>query len=1139
METVQEIQTFLETVTTADFRGRLLDRGSAWSLMRREGELPLDAPKFGDTLQSDLADYAFSLLLSALSLREKQGDPSIVKRGFEFSGKAFEALVKNNAPDDHEADFYRIMAASAYHLASYSAVAYSLLNNSQHGQNTNIAEQTLSCLILRDFRQLHDISRVWLRNKNHQDEEITRNLLAKNDEYSEDDAYTVILNSSVCRALLYFDFALQTGRQEPLGEARTILRNALNLARDTGIVTLWWVIRLSMNLIDDLWAHSLHVNLPTTQEVTAPDYAETRERFIRSLYARKTAEVELWPSQLEAAKRAGDMEDDLVVALPTSAGKTRIAEIAALVALSSEKRVLLVTPLRALSAQTERSFRKTFAPLGYSVSSLYGASGSSNDADALRSKNIVITTPEKLDFALRNDPTLIDDIGLIVLDEGHMIGTSEREIRYEILVQKLLRRGDAGDRRLVCLSAILPDGKELDDLTAWMRSDAAGSPIKSPWRPTRQRFGVLVWSNTAARLEYDGGAFFSNFIEKPTKIGRWNPPPKDVRDLTLLAAWKFAEQGKKTLIFISTASWVSGYGKRAIELVKAGYLPSLLDDENSIQRALTVGKEWLGEDHPAVQALKIGVAVHHGQLPNPFLRELELLLASGTIKVIAASPTLSQGLNINAAVLLVPYLTRNGEPLKGEEFANVAGRAGRAFVDVEGIIIHTIFELKPNSIQNWRNLLASARTRHIQSGLYQVINEILRRLAATNVFSRSDAFEYLVNSRDSWNIPQPENDDQEPFENLVEKLDAMVIGLINALDANAEDLPRLLDEALNSSLWARCVSEAGDQTTNNHRFILQARANLIWNATTPAARKSHYAMGVGLNTGLTIDAMADELAVHLDAADLASLSGDNGQLIISLTALAEKLLSIRPFKPNKALPTDWKNLLLMWVSGANVPTIGWDNMEFIEDAFAYRLVWALEALRQRRTSLGWTTETIDGGAAAVVETGVPHYSMALLIRAGLSSRRAAITAVTDTNAVFYDMASMREWLDGTDMQTRTDAGNWPTPETASLWTSFYKDTLQGDVTQKWRETSTPRQLDKSIIDDFEPTVDIPYRVEIDEGDGGTVWICNPDYERLIPLKRTLLDSKISLYNAVFKNGDTRAHIHRYGQGKPEWSKLPE
>jgi replicative superfamily II helicase len=30
----------------------------------------------------------------------------------------------------------------------------------------------------------------------------------------------------------------------------------------------------------------------------------------------------------------------------------------------------------------------------------------------------VVATPEKLDFALRNDPPLIDDVGLLVFDGG-------------------------------------------------------------------------------------------------------------------------------------------------------------------------------------------------------------------------------------------------------------------------------------------------------------------------------------------------------------------------------------------------------------------------------------------------------------------------------------------------------------------------------------------------------------------------------------------------------------------------------------------------------------------------------------------------------------------------------------------------
>ena len=213
------------------------------------------------------------------------------------------------------------------------------------------------------------------------------------------------------------------------------------------------------------------------------------------------AEVDLWPSQIEAATRAVDQSDDLVVSLPTSAGKTRIAELCILRCLAGGKRVVFITPLRALSAQTETTLQRTFGPLGKTISALYGSIGVSGfDEDAIRERDIVVATPEKLDFALRNDPSLLDDVGLLVFDEGHMIGLNEREVRYEVQIQRLLRRPDAHERRIVCLSAILPDGDQLDDFAAWLRRDHPGGLIKNDWRPTRLRFGEVVWTSPTARL---------------------------------------------------------------------------------------------------------------------------------------------------------------------------------------------------------------------------------------------------------------------------------------------------------------------------------------------------------------------------------------------------------------------------------------------------------------------------------------------------------------------------------------------------------------------------------------------------------------------------------------------------------------
>jgi DEAD/DEAH box helicase len=1131
LETIDELQAFLADATRDGVWGRLLDRGAAWAIMRQDGELPIDAPPLGDTIDTDLAEYGFSVLRASLALREAGGSTDIAQRAFEKAANAFEALVRNGSPEALERDFYRVLAGAAYHLAGYSAIAYSLFNQINVGTNATPGEVALIRLILRDLDGLRLYTREWLREESHSDQALAVQL--ETDGVEADDVIATILNSGICRSLSYFDFALQTGEVLLLESARAILAGTVKLAADAGAVSSWWVARLCLNLIDDLWDHSLHVNLPlTSPQGGEADYQVLRRMFLISLYGRRCAEVELWPSQREAARRSSDVTDDLVVSLPTSAGKTRVAEIAALMTLSARKRVLLVTPLRALSAQTERSFRKTFGVLGFTVSSLYGASGvSADDEDTLRSRNIIIATPEKLDFALRSDPTLIDDVGLIVFDEGHLIGPSEREIRYEALVQRLLRRVDSASRRIVCLSAILPDGEQLNDLTGWIRHDAPGEAVRSSWRPTRQRFGTLVWRSKSARLNFDldvQGPFIGRFIEEISPRGSQKKPfPREVKDLSLFAAWNFAAQDKRTLIFCTQANWVEGYGTTALDLVERGYLPSLLDRPEAINRALEVGREWLGNGHPAVESLKIGLAIHHGGLPNPFLRELEVLLAEGILKVIVASPTLSQGLNLNAAVLLVPSLYRSGTMISGEEFANVAGRAGRAFVDIEGLIVHVMYNPEPWRITQWQSLVASARARALKSGLIQIVWEVMQRLAIGGVLQRSDAIEYLANSREAWVAAADEGagDETVPLSHLVERLDAAVFSLIEALDADNADLPRLLDEALQGSLWARQIVREPQEWQPWYRAVLGARTRVIWNHTTPASRRGHFAMGVGLDAGLALDSMADELGHYIDIADLAALRGEGNELADALTELGRRLLVMRPFVPDKknVLPPHWPQILKAWVTGVDVNVIGTDNMAMVEDAFSYRLVWALEAVRTRRMTLGWSPDIVGGTGAASLETGVPHYAMAMLIRAGLPSRIAAITAVRETRAMFFDNPGMRGWLASNQIAAFTSTGEWPTPETAALWQRFREDFLSGGI-QKWKH-----QADWcSLSDDFSAPAPGIYRVEVEDRTG-IVWLCSADHQRLTRFESRLRDIQPSFFSARIVGGDARAYVERFGR----------
>jgi hypothetical protein len=131
--------------------------------------------------------------------------------------------------------------------------------------------------------------------------------------------------------------------------------------------------------------------------------------------------------------------------------------------------------------------------------------------------------------------------------------------------------------------------------------------------------------------------------------------------------------------------------------------------------------------------------------------------------------------------------------------------------------------------------------------------------------------------------------------------------------------------------------------------------------------------------------------------------------------------------------------------------------------------------------------------------------MAMLIRAGLPSRRAAMAAIEDAEPVFVTPAEMRAWLESDEITAYTDAGDWPTPDTAALWARFRTEALSGGI-QKWSVERYKRLLDIEVA----PPAGL-YRIVTDEGDGRT-WLATPDYQRVAAFKKPAVDPKPSLFS---------------------------
>lgn len=1077
--TPEAIAADIAEAATAGFRGRLIARGQARAIIWRDGILPPDAPPFSAQLSYDLHSYGYALLGLGLRLRELGGDPAKARTAFEQAATALEAVMAKGDRQEVDRDFHLVMAAASYHLAHFSARAYSLLAVVEADENFSPIERALALLMRRNITGLRLAVFDFRVSGAGSDAQITATIQAHLDQAEVADGQPrdgndflfegldTALIDAFFGAMAVFLLALERGERPLLDEVLARLRGSLNICSEMNLLPQWWAHRIAIHLISDLWSNTFHERVPLAPAGgEAADWARLRELFIASLLRRPRAEIDLWPSQIEAVTRAVDQSDDLVVSLPTSAGKTRIAELCILRCLASGKRVVFVTPLRALSAQTEATLQRTFGPLGKSISALYGSIGVSDfDEDAIRERDIVVATPEKLDFALRNDPSLLDDVGLLVFDEGHMIGPNEREVRYEVQIQRLLRRADAHGRRIVCLSAILPDGDQLDDFAAWLRRDHPGGLIKNDWRPTRLRFGEVIWNSPSARLNLRVGderpwvqRFLTGFVPPdfvPPKRLRTRLFPDNQRELCLATAWRLVDDGQTVLIFCPVRRSVEPFADVIVDLHQRGALRSLLEaDANLLNTAIALGEEWLGPNSAILKCLRLGVALHHGALPTAYRKEVERLLRDGVLKVTISSPTLAQGLNLSATAVIMHSLHRNGERIEISEFKNVIGRAGRAYVDVEGIVLFPMFDDIARKRRNWERLVTDLGAREMESGLVRLVAALLTRMRARIGGDLAQLVEYVVNNAAAWTFPEVVNEEPEDraralaeWERHVATLDTAILSLIGENDVPDDGIEAALDDILQSSLWQRRLLRHNEEVQQILKAGLLSRSRLIWTQSTAARRRGYFLAGVGLTTGHALDAIATEANNLLIQANGTLLTGDTEAAIAAITGLAERVFAFYPFTPDP-LPDNWRAILRAWLLGERLAAIAVgqesQTLQFIEGGLVYRLPWAMEAVRVRAVANGDTVPPFGmalddhelGLAVPAVETGTMNRSASILIQAGFNSRLAAIKAVTDTGATFTTGQELRQWLNSDGIAVWSARPDWPTAETKAMWTEF-------------------------------------------------------------------------------------------------------
>lgn len=435
-----------------------------------------------------------------------------------------------------------------------------------------------------------------------------------------------------------------------------------------------------------------------------------------------------------AACGALDEGRSVLVAAPTGAGKTVVAEYAVYLAMqSADEKVFYTTPIKALSNQKYQEFVDTWG--ARNVGLLTG------DTNLNSGARIVVMTTEVLRNMLYADSPLLDRLAYVVMDEVHYLADRFRGAVWEEVIIHLPEAV-----RLVSLSATVSNAEEFGDWLQAVRGDT--DVIVSEQRPVPLEQHVLVGgklvdlfdsSGQAAthrvnpelqRLARAGGRSIRGRSERGRRgsdRGRFHQGGAARIDRPDVVALLHSKHLLPAIVFIFSRA---GCDQAVRQVLRSGIRLTDTAERDEIRAIVEERARMLRDDDLAVlgywewlEGLQRGVAAHHAGMLPTFKEIVEDLFQRKLLKVVFATETLALGVNMPARSVVLEKLEKfNGEarvPITPGEYTQLTGRAGRRGIDVEGhSVIQWVDGLDPEAVAS----LASRRSYPLNSSFSPTYN---------------------------------------------------------------------------------------------------------------------------------------------------------------------------------------------------------------------------------------------------------------------------------------------------------------------------------------------------------------------------------------------------------------------------------
>jgi hypothetical protein len=741
------------------------------------------------------------------------------------------------------------------------------------------------------------------------------------------------------------------GDRDAFRSSRHRLERLLGEGAEPATTDERWVAAHLYAYSDALDANSVWTCLPPHVPVAAR----------RALTATSPPVLSLWPPQRELLAERAEAQNLLdpdtkraVLSIPTSAGKTLVAQILILSELASTgESVCLVAPQRSLIREIRRALlprvralHKHMAPDLPDFLADFAA-----ELFEQAEPDVDVVTPERFAALLRADPSgVLERYSLFIFDEAHFVGDDGRGFTLEGALSYLHWRTLDTHHRIVLMSAAIGNDASFQ---AWLDADTPSVPFRSEWRGPRRLSAAYT-----THVEWDQATNMP-----PTGKGRLyrvSYPVKGVISFTVPGAGArsyVTVDPVGELVFKSNAQWIRGQKDgtstphyahvagiaRFLEhagpvLTVTGTRPdaqrlasSLAADRAvvpDLARARDAIATVLGGEHPLVDLVQRGVAYHHAGLPLTVLALIEDELRAGALKHLVSTTTLTEGVNLPVHTVVLAETKWEGSDvhISGPRMLNAIGRAGRAGIETEGWVV---FAPSGDSPRQPEQHLPDPDELQVRSLL--ATQRVLEHLEAFEA-RRADASDAVFTE-----LPESLNS----FTSFVWYAMSCEEALNNAVTDDE------LDRLLGTLYAARQVN--ADAMALLRRFAGDVRTTYL--ATDAAKRRAWARTGTRIRSAIDLEGLSARLSrAAATADDRGSVQGairlliDTGALqeALRLPDIDENVWRFRTSVRGADVQVSLSDALRRWTDGQSISEMADDLLREIPDR-----VWRLEQLVDR------------------------------------------------------------------------------------------------------------------------------------------------------------------------------------------------